>query len=232
MMVLQKPPTCKRSTMMKEEKPEGSPGERDDRIWIETVAVIILSLATIATAWCAYQSARWSGLMTINFNAANAARAEAVTAANYANAELGYDSRVLIDYAEAYFTGDTARLEVLEKRFIREELDKALQAWLALDPANNPEAPRNPILMPEYQQASSKKAESLNERAAMLANEAEDDNQLSDNYVLLTVVFASVLFFAGISTKFSSQRAKVAMVLAGSAVLLTTVVVLILQPIR
>jgi len=218
--------------MDKTETPEASPKDRDGHDWVEIVAVIVLSLATIATAWCGFQAARWSGVMTLNLSAANATRTQAVTAANYANTELGYDSGVLLDYAEAYFEGNTTRLEVLKKRFIRGELDKALQAWLSMDPANNPDAPRSPLLMPEYQQATLKKAESLNKKAARLTDEAKNDNQRSDDYVLLTVIFASVLFFAGISTKFSSRSAKVAMVLVGSAILIATVVVLTFQPIH
>lgn len=217
---------------MKEEKPEASPKESKDYNWVEIVAVIILALATVSTAWCAYQSARWSGVMTVNFSAANATRTEAVTTANYAFTEIGYDAAVLLDYAEAYLAGDTAKLEVLNKRFIREELSKALNAWFALDPANNPDAPKNPILMPEYQLTSLKKAEDLNKKAAKLTDQAKDDNQRSDNYILLTVVFASVLFFAGISTKFSSRNVKIAMVLAGSAVFIAAVVVLTFQPIH
>lgn len=217
---------------MKEEKPGASPKEREEYNWVEIVAVILLSLATVATAWCAYQSARWSGVMTINFSAANATRTEAVSTANFAFTELGYDAAVLLDYAEAYVAGDTVNLEVLKNSFIRDELDKAINAWLALDPANNPDAPKNPILMPEYELASLKKAESLNKKAAKLTDTAKDDNQRSDNYVLLTVVFASVLFFAGVSTKFSSRNLKIAMVLAGSAVFIAAVVVLTFQPIH
>jgi hypothetical protein len=218
--------------MAEEEKPEASPREKEGYVWVEIVAVILLSLATVSTAWCAYQSARWSGVMTINFSAANATRTEAVTAANYAFTELSYDAGVLLDYAQAYLAGDTTKLEVLNKRFIRKELDKALQAWLALDPANNPDAPKNPILMPEYELASLKKAEDLNKKAAKLTDQAKDDNQRSDNYVLLTVVFASVLFFAGVSTKFSSRNVKIAMVLVGSAVFIGTLVILTFQPIH
>lgn len=31
------------------------------RQWIELVSSVILALATVATAWCGYQSARWGG---------------------------------------------------------------------------------------------------------------------------------------------------------------------------
>lgn len=45
--------------------------------WIEIASAILLSLAMIASAWCAYQAACWSVVQTNNYNEANAARATA-----------------------------------------------------------------------------------------------------------------------------------------------------------
>ena len=39
--------------------------------------------------------------------------------------------------------------------------------------------------------------------------EGKDANQTGDEYVLSTIFFASVLFFAGLSSKFSSNRVAV-----------------------
>jgi hypothetical protein len=200
--------------------------------WVEVVAAILLALATVATAWCAYQSARWSGVMTINFSASNATRVQSTISANKAFTEISYDAAVLLDYAQAYVKGDTAEIEVLQKRFTRPELETAMEAWLKLDPANNPDAPRTPINMPEYKVESLETSEALLKKADSLTEQAKDDNQRSDNYVLLAVVFASVLFFAGISTKFASRRLKMMMVLAGGAIFLATLTILSLQPIQ
>lgn len=57
--------------------------------------------------------------------------------------------------------------------------------------------------------------DALREQAEAAAKEAVDANQTGDNYVLTTVLFASVLFFAGISTKFQRRRIKVALVALG-----------------
>ena len=48
------------------------------------------------------------------------------------------------------------------------------------------------------------------------------DIQRSSNYVLSVVLYAVVLFFAGMSTKLQSRRLRWVMTLAGCAVLLAT----------
>ncbi|MBU1672784.1 MAG: hypothetical protein KKF41_05605 [Actinobacteria bacterium] len=217
--------------MEKDEKAIGGKGDAGHD-WVEIFAAILLAIATVATAWCAYQSARWSGVMTINFSAANAARVEATNQANLAFTEVSYDAAVLLDYAQAYVQGNTAEVEVLLQRFTRPELKAAMEAWLALDPANNPDAPRTPINMPQYKLDSLEESEALMKKAEKLTNTAKEDNQRSDNYVLLAVIFASVLFFAGISTKFAVRWLKTSMVIAGAVVFITTVVILAFQPIH
>ena len=46
--------------------------------------------------------------------------------------------------------------------------------------------------------------------------------QRSSNYVLAVVLFASALFFAGISTKLTSPRLRVALLAIGCAIFLLT----------
>ena len=45
---------------------------------LEVLSAILLSIATVASAWCAYQSARWNGVQAVSFSAANGARTESV----------------------------------------------------------------------------------------------------------------------------------------------------------
>ena len=75
--------------------------------------------------------------------------------------------------------------------------------------------------MEEYRIAETADALELQETADRRAQQARDANQRGDNYTLLTVLFASVLFFAGISTKFEGRRVQQARV--GLAVVLTIV---------
>ena len=36
--------------------------------WRELVAIILISVTTIITAWTAFQASKWGGLMLINFS--------------------------------------------------------------------------------------------------------------------------------------------------------------------
>ena len=52
--------------------------EMDQRSrWVEIACAVVLSLATTASAWCAYQSTLWGGVQTFRLHAANAASRKA-----------------------------------------------------------------------------------------------------------------------------------------------------------
>lgn len=57
-------------------------------------------------------------------------------------------------------------------------------------------------------------------------------NQRGDNYVLATVLFASVLFFAGISSKFDRNRERTALLVMGAVLLLVGIGVLATFPVE
>ncbi len=66
---------------------------RRERV-IEVLAAVILSLATVASAWSAYQATRWSGVQSIRFGEANALRSESVRASNLAGQQTTVDVTV------------------------------------------------------------------------------------------------------------------------------------------
>jgi hypothetical protein len=59
-------------------------------------------------------------------------------------------------------------------------------------------------------------ADQLEETAASGSDDAKDANQTADNYMLAVVLFASALFFAGISTKLQAPRTRAAILALGS----------------
>ena len=94
----------------------------------------------------------------------------------------------------------------------------ALEAWLKLDPLHNPAAPPSPFRMAEYAQKETAEVARQEELAAKAMLASRQARGFSDDYVLLTVVFASVLFFGGIARAFDSRPLRT--VLAALAVLL------------
>ena len=83
---------------------------------------------------------------------------------------------------------------------------KALDAWLKTDPLHNPHAPLTPFQMAEYVQPELLEAQHQQKTAEKMEAAARQANQFSDHYVLFTVLFATVLFFGGISGTFRSRR--------------------------
>jgi hypothetical protein len=83
----------------------------------------------------------------------------------------------------------------------------------------NADAPTTPFVMEEYQVAAKKQAEELDAAAEASAAEVRLDIQRSSNYVLTVVLYAIVLFFAGMSTRLSNRRLRWATTIAGTVVL-------------
>jgi hypothetical protein len=185
--------------------------------WFELACAIVLALATTASAWCAYQSKLWGGAQMARANAAVRASREGAVNSLAAVQWRAFDASMFIAYMQARLERNNALETFLAQRF-RPEMKPALEAWLKLDPLNNPAAPPSPFRMAEYVQAETVEVARQEERAGQAMTAAREARRFSDDYVLLTVIFASVLFFGGIARAFDSRRLRI--VLAALAVLL------------
>jgi hypothetical protein len=197
---------------------------------IELAATVLLAVAAVATAWSSYQSARWSGEQSIAFSASNAARVNATRASARADQLTQIDVSTFIAWTEAYATDNQLLSDFYFNRF-RKEFEPAVSAWLATDPLKNPDAPLTPFAMPEYKVAERDRAAELDAEAARQTELAKRNNQRSDNYVLAVVLFASSLFFAGISTKLSGLANKAILLTVGWVMFLATLVWILTFPI-
>jgi hypothetical protein len=171
---------------------------------IEIIAAVILSLATVASAWSAYQATRWSGVQSIHFGEANSLRSESVRASNVAGQQATIDVTVFTQWANAVASGNQRLAKFFAARF-RKEFRPAFKAWLALPRVKGSKIPPGtPFSLPQYKLAEDVKSQTLAAQATHSFNAAKDANQTGDDFVLTAVLFASVLFFSGISTKFTS----------------------------
>jgi hypothetical protein len=180
--------------------------QKDERKhWVEIACAVLLSLAMLASAWCAYQANLWSGVQAFRLaDANNAGRAS--SAANLSALQMrAFDASMFISYMQAKHEGNERHEKFLFDRF-RPEMKKALDAWLKTDPFNNPAAPPGPFKMAEYAQKELDEAKGYDDLYAQKFAAAEAANEAGDRYVLLTVAFTTVLFFGGISGSFQSRR--------------------------
>lgn len=192
----------------------------------EIACAIVLALATTASAWCAYQSKLWGGAQGARANAAVRAGREGAVNALAALQARAFDASMFITYMQARIETNTAMETFLAQRF-RPEMKLAMDAWLKLDPLHSPDAPASPFRMAEYTQKETAEVGRQEELAAKAMAAAGEARRFSDDYVLLTVVFASVLFFGGIARAIDSPLRTVLAALAvllfmGTLVALTT----------
>jgi hypothetical protein len=199
-------------------------------IHLELLATILLACAAVATAWSSYQSARWSGVQAIDFSNANAARVESTRASTQAGQETQVDVITFTQWANAYAVDDQPLVDFYFQRF-RPEFRPAMLAWIATRPLKNPNAPATPFVMPQYKVAKAAESDELLAKAETASADARESNQRSDNYVLAVVLFASALFFAGISTKLRGPGHRTALLAFGYVLFLGTLVWLVTFPI-
>lgn len=185
----------------------------------EVVAAILLAIATVATAWCAYQATRWNGVQATSFAEASTDRSESNREFNFAIQLQSIDIELATLWLEAYRADETEQMEFYEESLMRPDLQEHLDEWAAAEPALNPESSEHPLGDDQYAEELVAESERLQQEAAAKFQEARDANQTGDGYVLGTVIFASVLFFAGIASKFSSVRVQAGLVLLGFVML-------------
>jgi hypothetical protein len=198
--------------------------------WVDLLQTILLAVATVATAWSGYQAARWSGVQAINFSAANAARVQSSQASTRAGQLTQIDVATFIQWVDAYQAKNRQLADFYFDRF-RPEFKPAVNAWIASRPLKSPNAAPTPFVLPQYRVAEQTRADRLSAQASAATEQAKRDNQRSDNYVLAVVLFASSLFFAGISTKLGSPATKTAILALGWAVLVGTVIWVLTFPV-
>lgn len=184
---------------------------------IELLAVIVLSVTAVLTAWSGFESSKWGGEMSIAFSKASTARIEAARFDAQADAERGFDLNIFGVYVQAVAEEDERLQEFVQERFT-DHFRVAFDAWMALDPLENPDAPPGPFAMPEYQPPGEALAAEADERADDLFAQALENNQRGDNYTLLTVLFALVLFLTAVSQRLRN-RILTWVVLSGAIVL-------------
>jgi hypothetical protein len=207
---------------------EARQGERSR--WIELVCAVVLALATMASAWCAYQAQLWGGVQ--NFRLAAAARAGREASKNSVEGMQvrAFDATMFIHYLEARSEGRKDLAELFHHRF-RPEMKQAVDAWLNTDPFNNPNAPPHPLKMTEYVVPMDIEAGKQAELERLKTAAAEEANTNSDRYVLLTVMFASVLFFGGITGMIDIRWLRQTLGLFALALFIGTVIFLATMPI-
>jgi hypothetical protein len=199
-----------------------------DRL-VSIAEAVLLSIVALMAAWSGYAAAKWSTESRVGLAEASTAR----TKANRANLEAvevrNFDSSTFEAWFAAYTAHNRQAMTLAEHRF-RPAFRVAFEAWLATNPATNPNAPRGPTYMPQYRQPGIRKGKALDEQADAAFAAGASSGETSDKYVRTTVFLASVLFLVGISTRFPVRGGRYALVALGAVLLVVSLVQLTQLP--
>ena len=208
--------------------PEGPEHGRHDR-WLSIVEALLLSLVAVLAAYSGYAAAKWSTESRLILATASADR----TKANRADIE-GIVTRTLDSASfNAWFTAFTAgnaNAERLAAKRMRPGYRPAFDAWLATDPAHNPDAPPGPAYMPEYVIPQDAAAKAFDAKADAASAAGSAAGATADKYIRATVFLATVLFLIGISGQFRVRQARIGLIAAGGLLLAFAVIQLLDLP--
>ncbi len=197
-------------------------GDRRDRLLSITEA-LLLSLVAVLAAYSGYAAAKWSTESSVSLAKASAAR----TKANRADLE-GLQLRTLDSVSFnawfAAFTAGNANAQRLAERRLRPGYRPAFYAWLATDPAHNPNAPPGPSYMPQYVIPQEAAASADDKQADAEFSKGSEAGATGDKYVRDTVFLATVLFLVGISSHFPVRQARYGLIGVGALILVFAVV--------
>jgi hypothetical protein len=196
----------------------GAVTSRGERV-LEFGAVLLLSLATVATAWSGYQAALWAGEQSLHYAQASTLRIHAQQQSTAAG-QLRIDDLLLFNgWLNARDAGNRRLATIYQRRF-RPEFVPAFRAWLTERPFGNARARPSPLYMPQYHPAALDRAAVLDARADARYDAGTEAKRNDDRYILTTVFFAAVLFFAGISLRLQWRPLRIAVLGLGGTMLL------------
>jgi hypothetical protein len=167
----------------------------------EPVGLVLLSLATVGTAWCSFQAASWGGVSQrfMNLSGVSGRQAAAKELQNSQMALL--DVLLFSQYINARASSNDSLARFYADRF-RGEAKSAFEAWMATRPFENPNAPAHPFVTNLYQPRLLEDARSAEAESQRFWQQAGEAGRTGRSYVLITVLLASALFCGGTASKF------------------------------
>jgi hypothetical protein len=191
----------------------GRPGSR----LIEVLAVALLGVATIGSAWCGYQATRWNGEESDLARQSAVLQVEAARQFGLATQIVSYDSNLIGQYAHAAASDDEALMRFFRETLIRRDFLPVLDRWQ--QQVADGTTPDNLLEDQEYLDDQLGSYRSTVAEAEALSAEAQGAGNEADDYVLTTLILASALFFAGLTTSFRVRFARL-LLLSGAALLI------------
>lgn len=195
--------------------------------WLEIAAAIILSVASVLTAWSSYQAAQWSRAMALAGGSVASTLLESTQLVILGSQDTTVDVITFTNWLEATSVENQALADFYRSRF-REEFKPAFEAWLSLKPLDNPAAPSSPFAMEAYSPTHIIDAKALQDEAGQLQTFTRTASDNAAYYVRNTLFLAVALFLIGITRIFSEVRVRIALQVVAFGMLVISIVNLII----
>lgn len=197
----------------------------------EAVALVLLSLATVGTAWCSYQAAVWSGVSQRTMNMSASASRRSVTAQLQSYQLASIDVMLFSEYINARSSSNAVLADFYATRF-RSEAKASFEKWIAMRPFKNSNAPPHPFVTNLYQPRLLLQSRADEEESQRLWDKAGEAGRNARSYVLITVSLAAALFFSGTSARFQTGWIHQAVLILGLCAFLFAAFRLLYLPVQ
>jgi hypothetical protein len=207
----------------------GKPFEPPRRKWIEPVVAVLMALTTLCTAWCSYQSAAWTRRANRLLNEYNALERRAALIDVQGNQALIVHSSMFMQLLAAQQAGNEKLASFYAERF-PPDVKKAYDTWLAQKPFENRAAEPHPFVPSLYKVRGTEEAAAARADAVRQLADAREAGNRSGQYLANTVLFATVLFFAGTAGRFEQPRVRLSAAAFAVAVFVFAAIRMLLMP--
>jgi hypothetical protein len=197
---------------------------------IEILEAILLAIVAVATAWSGYQTARWDSRQAHLYGVANRDRAAQNREATKSGQQRIYDTTTFGFWLQETATGQRQAAALFVRRF-RPEYRVAFDAWLKTDPLHNPRAPAGPILMPQYHNAASAKADAYDRKASVAFEQGTEAREHGDHYLRNTVLLATVLFLTALAQRFKVLGVRIGLLAVAGCLLVIALYFVVTYPV-
>jgi hypothetical protein len=191
---------------------------RSNRTAIEILAVLMLGIGSVATAWCGIQTSQWNGEEGRESRDAGLLRTESSELFSFGTQKFSYDANMAAQYAQAVADGDERAQQFIRENLMRPPFLPVLDRWEA-EIAADGTISKNLFEDQEYIDSLFSESERIGAESEAALARSDEANKNGDDYLLMTLLTATALFFAGVTTSFGSRPARLAL-LAGSGLIL------------
>ena len=194
------------------------------------LAVLLLGVGSVATAWCGIEASRWNGEEARESRDAGIDPHRRLRSRSHSVPRSSRTTRTSRPSTRApSSTAKRTLREFLRENLVRPEFLPVLDRWEAAIRAGD----QSFSLFTDEEYLDSLFADSTataaeSDAALERSNEASDN---ADDYLLMTLLTATALFFAGVTTSFASRPARLALLALAATIITFTAARLIDLPV-